>query len=182
MTIPVTSAETFKTFLPFIKNWDKKKDISYHMQYLEYLYKVKKTNDPKSTTLSLSNKAIIIEFFCITEAVIDAMLCQLRVEDSSGGHVDIDIDEYTSAEKLFFLAKKYRVIDATVHSQINQLKSTRNRIHIKRPVSGKPEYSEYTPSLLGGRETIYKAFFEYLFEKHDPSLTQNFPWPWNAKP
>jgi hypothetical protein len=145
------------------------------MQYLEYLYKVKKKNDPNSTTLSLSNKTIIIEFFCVIEAVVDAMLCQLGVQDSSGSRVAIDIDEYTPAEKLFFLAKKYGVINTTVHSQINQMKSTRNRIHIKRPVRGKPEYSEYTPNLLRARETIYRAFFEYLFEKHDSSLIKKFP-------
>lgn len=182
MTIQVTRAKKFRDYLPFIDDWDRKKDISYHFQYLEYLYKVKKKNDPKSTTLSLSNKAIIIEFFTIIEAIVDALLCQLSVNDPDGKSVDLKVDEYLAAEKLFKLAKKYRIVDTTVHSQINQLKGTRNRIHIKRPKKGKWEYSEYSQSLLKGREKIFKSFMEYLLNKHDPTLVNVFPWPWNAEP
>ena len=182
MSIFVTQAETFKRYFPFINDWDRKKNISYHLQYIEFLYKARKIHEPRSTTLSLLIKTIVIEYFTVIEAVIDALLCQLKVQTPDNLLAPIDIDEYTRAERLLKLAKKYRIIDTTIHSKLGIIKNTRNKIHIKRPRRNQAlEYRCYTTDLLGEHEKIYKDFFCYLFEKN--SVDKNgFPWPWDAIP
>jgi hypothetical protein len=80
MKIPVTSAETLRNHLTFIQDWDRKKNISHHQQYVEFLYKIKKEHEPELTTGSLLNKSLIIEYFTIIEAIVDALLCQLKVK------------------------------------------------------------------------------------------------------
>jgi hypothetical protein len=182
MDICVTKAEHFKTFLNFIKSWPVKNNISYHLQYIEFLYKVKNIHNPKSTTLSLINKTIIIEYFTVIEAIIDALLCQLDVKVNDKEFVPIEIYEYTNAAELLSLARKYKVIDTTIHSQLGQIKDTRNRIHIKRPRKNqKPEYEEYTRELLEQRERMFKSFMEYLFNKYSVNNPNIYPWPWKVK-
>jgi len=182
MSIQVTIAEAFKSYLAFIDDWDKKKNISYHLQYIEFLYKIKKIHEPTLTTLSLSNKTIIIEYFTVIEAIIDALLCQLLVKVDENHFVQIEINEYTGADELLKLAKKYKIISQDIHTQLGQIKGTRNRIHIKRPrKKQKYEYKEYTKELLEKYEKTFKVFLEYLFKKNNIAEYKKYPWPWKVK-
>ena len=181
MKLPVTSAETFKRYLSFIRSWDRKKNISYHLQYIEFLYKIKKLHNPSSTTRSLLIKTIIVEYFTVIEAILDALLCQLYVDTGEGILAPIDIDEYTRAERLLGLAKKYRIINVDIHSQLGRIKSTRNKIHIKRPHKNQPlEYEGYTANLLGEYEESYQNFLAFLFDKNGVG-SNDYPWPWRIE-
>ena len=167
MSISVTTAETFKSYCRFIKDWDRKKNISYHLQYIEFLYKIKKIHNPSSTTRSLLYKTIIIEYFTVIEAIIDALLCQLEVKVDESDFVQIDIDEYTRAERLLQLAKTYKIINPDIHSQLGQIKNTRNQIHIKRRKTSQPlEYERYKSDELKKHERIFNRFLSFLFEKY----------------
>ena len=180
--IPVTDAETFKSFLPIVSDWDRKKNISYHLQYIEFLYKAKQIHEPEHTTLSLLNKTIIIEYFTVIEAILDALVCQLRVQVSDGESVPIEIDEYTPAGRLLEFAKKYRVIDSDTHSQLGQIKDTRNRIHIKRSrAKQRLEYLEYDDELLNEREKVFERFITFLLGKYEVANARHYPWPWKIK-
>lgn len=177
--IPLTKAKNIQTFLSFIDKGGTRCNISHHIQYLEFLYRIKKLHQPISTSLSLLNKTIIIEYFVVIEAIIDCLLCQLKVE-VNGRTVAIEIGEYTYAEELFRLAKHYKIIDQNTRDRIGQIKGTRNKIHIKRTRSGrKLEYQEYPDRLLKERERIFKSFMVYLFAKHNIDYS-NFLWPWNV--
>lgn len=177
--IQLTKAEDIRTFLSFIDKEAICCNISHHIQYLEFLYRIKKRHKPILTSLSLLNKTIIIEFFVVIEAIIDCLLCQLRVQ-VNGKTVAIEIDKLTHAERLFKLAKRYKIIDSDTHSQIGELKKTRNTIHIKRIRSQqKLEHEEYSDELLEKREKIFKSFMVYLFEKHKIGYS-DFLWPWNV--
>jgi len=181
MTIPVTVADKFRSYLTFIEDWDRKKNISHHFQYIEFLYKIKKIHDPRSTTRSLLIKTIIIEYFTVIEAILDALLCQLKVKVNMSDFVSIDIDEYTKAERLLKLAKTYKIIDSNVHSKLGQIKGTRNKIHIKRPRENQPlEYECYTEKTLGQHEKSFQSFLTFLFNKHSIGKTSSYPWPWNV--
>lgn len=93
----------------------------------------------------------------------------------------LEVKEYTKADELLRLAKHYKIINQDIHSQIGQIKDTRNRIHIKRSKPGKKlEYQEYPDSLLKQREKIFKNFMVYLFERHGVEYS-NFSWPWKVK-
>ena len=63
MTVYVTKAYDLRQFLSFVQETVCKVNISHHLQYLEFLYKIKKLHDPELTTLSLLNKSIIVEYF-----------------------------------------------------------------------------------------------------------------------
>ncbi len=179
--ISVTTAETFKQYLRFIDNWDRKKNISYHLQYVDFLYKIKKIHTPGLTTLSLMNKTIIIEYFTIIEAIIDALLCQLSVKIEEDSYVSLDVNEYMNAGELLQLAKKYHIIDTEIHSKLGQVKNIRNRIHIKRPrKSQKYEYKAYTPKILKQHEKIFKNLMVFLFEKNDIDYN-DYQWPWKIQ-
>ena len=181
MSITVTKADAFKSFFPFIKDWDRKNNISYHILFVFFLHKIGKIHDPQLTTRSLLIKTIIIEYFTIIEAVVDAILCQLEVKVCETKFVPIDIDERTSAERLFELAKKYGVVDNDTHSKLGQLKKLRNRIHIKKPHKNqKSEYEAYTIDLLKQHQKLYSEVLCYLFEKNSVDKTR-FPWPWDQK-
>ena len=177
MSISVTRAETFKSYCRFIEDWDRKKNISYHLQYIEFLYKIKKIHNPSSTTRSLLHKSIIIEYFTVIEAIIDALLCQLKVKVNESNFVPIDIEEYTNAQRLLELAKKYKIIDSDMHSQLGQIKNTRNKIHIKRRQESEPlEYARYTVDELKKHEKIFNNFLAFLFQKYDIDYS-SYPWP-----
>lgn len=177
--IPLKKAKEIRAFLSFIDKGGTCCNISHHIQYLEFLYKIKKLHQPTLTSLSLLNKTIIIEYFVVIEAIIDCLLCQLRVEVNEKT-VAIEIEEYTYAGELFRLAKHYKIIDQETHGRIGQLKETRNKIHIKRTrAKQKLEYHEYPDSLLKQRENIFKAFMVFLFEKHNIDYS-NFLWPWDV--
>jgi hypothetical protein len=177
--IPLKKAEDIRTFLSFIDKEAICCNISHHIQYLEFLYRIKKRHQPKLTSLSLLNKTIIIEYFVVIEAIIDCLLCQLRVQ-VNGKTVAIEIDKLTPADRLFKLAKRYKIIDADTHSRIGDLKETRNKIHIKRTRRRqKLEHEEYSDELLKEREKIFKSFMVYLFEKHNIGHS-DFLWPWNV--
>jgi len=168
-----------RAFLGFIENGSTRCNISHHIQYLEFLYRIKKLHQPISTSLSLLNKTIIIEYFAIIEAIIDALLCQLNV-NAGNETIPMEIKEYTPADELFKLAKHYKIIDQDTHSQLGQLKGTRNRIHIKRSrPRQKLEYQEYPDSLLKQREKIFKSFMVFLFNKHNIDYS-NILWPWSV--
>lgn len=175
----VTKAENYKKHFPFIIDWDKKRDISYHFQFIEYLY-IKKRQEEK-TTLSLINKTIIIEYFAIGEAIIDALLCQLYVNIGKGATTPLYISQYDKASNLFELANKYGIIDIKTRNYLKKIGSARNFIHIKRPKSGNPEYSFYTNKLLGEHEKVFKYFLDYLFDKYSLEDSKKFSWPWNIK-
>jgi len=177
--IPLTKAENIRAFLSFIDKGGTCCNISHHIQYLEFLYRIKRLHQPISTSLSLLNKTIIIEYFVVIEAIIDCLLCQLEVE-VNGRPVPIEIEEYTYAERLFKLAKHYKIIDSDTHSRLGQLKGTRNKIHIKRTrPRQKLEFQEYPDKLLKEREKIFKSFMVYLFGKYNIDYS-NFLWPWDV--
>jgi len=178
--ILLTKAEKIRTFLSFIDEGGTCHNISHHIQYLEFLYRIKRLHQPISTSLSLLNKTIIIEYFVVIEAIIDCLLCQLRVEVNERT-VAIKIEERTYAGELFELAKHYKIIDQDTHERIGQLKKTRNKIHIKRMRSTqKLEHEEYSDKLLKEREGIFKSFMVFLFEKHNIDYS-NFLWPWDIR-
>lgn len=178
--IKLTKAKDIRTCLGFIEHGGVCCNISHHIQYLEFLYHIKKIHEPKSTSQSLLNKTIIIEYFTIIEAILDSLLCSLEVKTDSKT-VPLEVKEYTKADDLLRLAKHYRIINQDIHSQIGQIKDTRNRIHIKRSKPGKKlEYHEYPDSLVKQREKIFKNFMVHLFERHNVDYS-NFLWPWKAK-
>jgi hypothetical protein len=174
--IYVKKAKEYQKHLTFIKGDGRRANISHHMQYIEFLFKIKKEHSPEKTTLSLLNKTIMIEFFVITEAVLDAMLCQLTVNTIWGEEVSLEVNKLENAETLLKLAKKYELIDDTVHSELSKLKQTRNKIHIKRP-KGKLEWNKYNDKSLNECEQIYKKFFEYLSNTDGFSIDEDF-FPW----
>jgi len=181
MSIPVTTAQQFRSFFPFVEDWTRRKNISHHLQYIEFLYKIRQLHNPVSTTQSLLNKTIIIEYFTVVEGILDALLCQLSVNVDGDHPVPIEIDEYMNAGRLLELAKCYRIIDDTVQSQLGQIKDTRNRVHIKRPRRNrKLEYEEYSDDLLAQREKIFKEFLEHLWRQKCPDIQTAFPWPWKT--
>ncbi len=177
--ILLKKAEDIRAFLGFIDESGTCYNISHHIQYLEFLYEIKKRHQPKLTSLSLLNKTIIIEYFVVVEAIIDCLLCQLKVKVNEKT-VAMDIGEHTPADRLFRLAKRYKIIDTDTHSRIGDLKETRNKIHIKRIRSKqKLEHEEYSDELLKEREKIFKSFMVYLFKKHNVNYS-DFLWPWNV--
>jgi hypothetical protein len=181
MKIPVTYANTFRGYFPFVRDKDSKKNISHHMQYIEFLYKIKEKVNPQLTTESLLIKTIIIEYFVIVEAVIDDLLCQLEVKIGKDKFAAIEVDEYQNAEGLFKLAKKYKIINSDIHSKIGQLKNTRNKIHIKRPRRNqKYECECYTQNDLDKYQKIYKDFLNFLLVKYQVAKN-DYPWPWEQR-
>jgi len=176
--IYVTKAERLKRYLSIIDDWEVKKNVSYHLQYIEFLYKIKKEHDPKYTTLSLLNKTIIVEYFTVIEAIVDNLLCQLHVMIDEDSYVSIEISEYTRAEELLRLAKRYHVINTAIHSQLGQIKNIRNRIHIKRlRKNQKSEHEEYTQKRLQENQKMFKDFMIFLSYKYQVDYT-DYPWPW----
>ena len=179
MSISVRYADTFRNYLSFIKDEDTKKDISHHMQYIEFLYKIGRIHKPKLTTRSLLIKTIIVEYFTIIEAMIDDMLCQLNVKVCEGKFIPLDIHKYMNAECLFDLAKKYEIVDSNIYGKICRLKKWRNKIHIKRhDKKQKYECEQYSPDDLKEFNKIYKDFLSFLFKKYKAKM--DFPWPWEA--
>lgn len=177
----LTEASDIRRFLTFIEGGGGPIccNISHHFQYLEFLYKIKKIHSPVSTSQSLLNKSIIIEYFAIIEAILDSLLRSLVVK-SNKGVFQLEIQEYTSAKELFRLAKCYGIISPSIHTRIGKIQDIRNRIHIKRTKKGrKLEYQEYSDSMLKENENIFKDFLTFLFSKNNVNHN-NFLWPWDV--
>ncbi len=174
-------AEYYKQYFPFIQEWGRKKDISHHLQYLDYLYDIKRSNNPDRTYLSLTNKTIIVEFFAISEAIIDALLCEKIVDIGDGKLAQLYVKEYTNASTLLKMAEYYEIIDKNIYGQLLSLSKTRNFIHIKRPKSGKLECNHYTDAVLKRYENYFENFLSFLFNKYKVYETYGlgiFAWPW----
>lgn len=183
MTIYVTKAYDLRQFLPFVQETVCQVNISHHLQYLEFLYKIKQLHDPKLTTFSLLNKSIIVEYFTVIEAILDDLLCQIEVIAADGTRKPLSFSEYTRADELFKLAKEYGIVDDTTHSRLGQLKSTRNKIHVKRyHPKRKYEHEEYSQELLEQHEAVFRDFMTFLLQRHCPEKKDSFPWPCKARP
>lgn len=190
------NSEIYKYYFVFLKDWGVIKNISYHLQYLEFLYFVKKEYELISTTLSLTNKTIITEFFVIVEAILDSLLCKLYVTNRDDKFFNIKINEYIKAAELFRLCKEYEIINESIYKDLEKLRSIRNDIHIKRyKIKDLFEYEKYSDELIEEIEFVFKKFIEFLLRKHENYIIiywhnrnktevdilleklRHFPWP-----
>jgi hypothetical protein len=173
-----TKADDYRYYLTFISDRETKLNISHHLQYVEFLYKIKSEHQLILTTLSLTNKSIIIELFAIIESIIDALLCQLKVVLEDEKCVPLEVHEYTNANQLLKLALKYNIVTKPMYGHLVNFSRVRNNIHIKRHDNGdKNEHEKYTNDILKIHEIAFKNFLKFLFIKYRRPNAELYPWP-----
>ena len=172
----IHSAEYYKTFFDFL-SWSARKNISYHLQYIERLYHLKRQENPFLTALSLLNKTLIIEMFSIVECILDELLTSVPVQMADGSTRRLYVNEYSQASRLIEQAAYYKIISDSIASDIDKLSKYRNTIHIKRySPKKKYEYDAYDDKILNENEKAFKAFLQYLWRRNGVSYA-DFAWP-----
>ncbi len=170
--IKISFADSFKAYFDFIDS-EPRNNISYHFQYLEFLYQIKEREKPVLTILSLTNKTIIIEMFVIIECLMHNLLSNLLVDIDSGSRLKINIKEQTSIHDLIGQLVYYRIFDNGMIDNVYKLVNYRNCIHIKsQKKTQKAEYIAYTDSILGECETFFSNILKFIWEKNSINYSQ----------
>lgn len=174
--IKIKTANYFKNNFIFLDS-SPRNNISYHFQYLQFLYQIKKKEKVFSTILSLLNKTIIIEMFSIVECLTHNLLLELLVDVGEDKNFKLLLKNHTSITDLTEMATYYKVFTKEISSSVNKLSKYRNSIHIKTQNNGqKSEYLAYSNSILKECEEYFQEILEFIWHKNSFDYS-NFEWP-----
>ncbi len=167
--IYVTVANEFKDYLRFIDDDNLRKNISYHFQYIEFLYQIRRRHELEFTTLSLSNKTIILEFWSIIEAILFHFVSRIE-----------KIPEKIPASALLVKTKEHSLVSDKICNEIDLLKNCRDHVHITK--NEDVEFNAYYDEILVERQNEFKSFMEYIFKDKGVLDYTKFPWAWELYP
>lgn len=164
----------------FIDDGTNRSNISYHMSYIEHLWKER----PKhvSTTKSFINRAILIELASVIELILYDILSSLKATGKGITSKSVVFDKTITFGRYIEYAKDYDLIDATISTHLKEINELRNFIHIKK--FHKPrilEYNFYTDQMVSNAINVFEQFILYIHQKAcgTSRLASSYVWPWN---
>lgn len=179
-------AKEYQEGLGFVRDGTHRCNISYHLQYLEFCYQIKRDYAPESTTESLLNKTIIIELGAIVEVILDDLLGRLKIDREAlglSGDMKIVVPHYATLRNYLELARDYRIIEKDMFEHLGKLSEARNTVHFKKfKKSRELEYNYYTQELLSDVIGYFEKFFEFIEKKYggDSTVARHWKFPWQS--
>ncbi|MDP8264168.1 MAG: hypothetical protein P9M12_01645 [Candidatus Aceula lacicola] len=160
-------------YFGFLKNGQKILDnVSYHFQYLEFLYKVKEDTtepEPNATTRYLLNLTIIQELFMVFESFSYCLLIKNGI---------INKNVLLSTEELFKNLKKNKIFEDKVIKYIEKFKDVYLKLSQIHKFN-KQQYDLCNDSKLEIFEKLFEDLMKYIIKNYSLETYKNdFPWPW----
>jgi hypothetical protein len=128
------SAKKYREEWSFIEYIPARENISYNMQYLEYMVNLYNDYQMYLTIESLHCKNMLVTITSIIECALYDLLYQL-----GESNMEINLKEREDFLNLIDLSFRYGILDGNMKNLLHRLRKVRNFVHISSL-----EYQEYT--------------------------------------